>query len=45
MVRKTAFIALLVALGGMLAGCGPCGFGFSSWDAAQSCRSEPSPQR
>jgi hypothetical protein len=45
MVRKAAFVVLLVVLGGVLAGCGPCGFGFSISDMTQSCRGEPNPQR
>jgi len=45
MVRKAVLGALLAALGLSLAGCGPCGFGFSTWDAPLSCRGEPAPQR
>jgi hypothetical protein len=44
MVRKAALVVLLVALGGMLASCGPCGFGFNGWDRPQGCRGEPSPR-
>jgi hypothetical protein len=36
---------LLAALGLSLAGCGPCGFSFGTWEAAQSCRGEPNPKR
>ena len=45
MVRAVVLVALLTALGLSLAGCGPCGFGFSAADTPLSCRSEPSPQR
>ena len=45
MVRTAVLVALLTALGLSLAGCGPCGFGFSTWDTPLTCRGEPDPQR
>jgi len=44
MVRKALLVVLLIVSGLALAGCGPCGFGFSAWDTPLSCRSEPTPQ-
>jgi hypothetical protein len=45
MGRCARLVLLLGALGLPLAGCGPCGFNFSTWEAAQSCRGEPIPAR
>jgi hypothetical protein len=45
MVRKAFLVVLLTVSGLALAGCGPCGLGFSTWDTPLSCRSEPVPQR
>jgi hypothetical protein len=45
MGRSARVVLLLGALGLVLSGCGPCGFGFSTWEATQSCRGEPSPAR
>jgi len=44
-VRRAAVIVFVTMLGLALAGCGPCGFSFGTWDAAQSCRGEPNPAR
>ena len=44
MAKRAALIVVLTALGFSLAGCGPCGFGFSIWDSPLGCRGEPSPQ-
>jgi predicted small secreted protein len=45
MVRTAVVVALLTAVGLSLAGCGPCGFGFSISGTPLICRGEPGPQR
>lgn len=43
MVQRAGLMLILAALGLSLTGCGPCGLGFSGWDAPMTCRNEPSP--
>ena len=45
MINRALLVVLLTAFGLTLAGCGPCGFGFTGWDTPLSCRSDNIPQQ
>jgi hypothetical protein len=44
-MRRVGVFLVLATLGLTLAGCGPCGFSFGTFEMTQSCRGEPNPQR
>ena len=44
-MARASLVLVLAALSLALAGCGPCGLGFSGWETPMSCRSDNIPQQ